>query len=133
MEDNINIIDYAEYFHDGTLYDICRLKNEIAFYMSSAEVDLPEKRKGLVLSKDRRIRGILHVKNIQNIHLTGGYELDNLFKLFNLGTILDFEISNNAIELGVLWENHPPKPRTDEFTTITVQAGHIWWENIPEK
>jgi hypothetical protein len=100
--------------------------------MSSAEVDFSEIEKGLTLSKDHRIRGILHLYNIHSIHLTCEYKLENLFDVFNLGTILDFEIMNKTIELGILWENYPPKVRTNEFTTIIIQADRIWWENIPD-
>jgi hypothetical protein len=47
---------------------------------------------------------ILHLNNIQNVHLNGEYKLENLFDVFNLGAILDFEIKNKTIELGVLWK-----------------------------
>lgn len=132
MQNEIDVSKYADYFHDGNLFNILKLKNEIAFQMSSAEVDFSEIEKGLTLSKDHRIRGVLHLYNIQNIHLTGEYKLENLFDIFNLGTILDFEIINKTIELGVLWENYPPKLHTNEFTTIVIQADRICWENIPD-
>lgn len=132
MRNEIDISKYASYFHDGSLFNISKLKNEITFQMSSAEVDFSEIEKDLALSKDHRIRGILHLNNIQNVHLTGEYKLENLFDVFNLGTILDFEIKNKTIELGILWENYPPKLHTNEFTTIVIQADRVWWENIPD-
>lgn len=132
MRSEIDISKYAAYFHDGNLFNISRVKDEIVCQMSSAEVDLSEIEKGLVLSKNHRIRGMLHLSNIQNIHITGEYKLESLFDVFNLGTILDFEIKNKSVYLGVLWENYPPKPRTNEFTTIVIQAERIWWENLPE-
>lgn len=132
MRNEIDISRYAAYFHDGNLFNILNLENEIAFQMSSAEVDFSEMEKNLILSKDHRIRGVLHLYNIQSIHLTGECKLENLFDVFNLGTILDFEIINKTVELGVLWENYPPKIRTNEFTTIIIQADLIWWENIPD-
>ena len=132
MQNEIDISKYAAYFHDGNLVNISNLKNKITFQMSSAEVDFSEIEKDLALSKDHRIRGILHLDNVQNVHLTGEYKLENLFDVFNLGTILDFEITNKTIELGVLWENYPPKLHTNEFTTIIIQADRIWWENIPD-
>jgi len=132
MQNEIDISKYAAYFHDGNLFNISKLKNEITFQMTSAEVDFTEIEKGLTLSKDHRIRGILHLYNIQSIKLTCEYKLENLFDVFNLGTILDFEIINKTIELGILWENYPPKVHTNEFTTIVIQADRIWWENIPD-
>jgi hypothetical protein len=132
MQNEIDISKYAAYFHDGNLFNISKLKNEITFQMTSAEVDFTEIEKGLTLSKDHRIRGILHLYNIQSIKLTCEYKLENLFDVFNLGTVLDFEIINKTIELGILWENYPPKVHTNEFTTIVIQADRIWWENIPD-
>lgn len=132
MRNEIDISKYAFHFHDGNIFNISILKNEIAFQMSSAEVDLSEIENGLALSKDHRIRGILHLNSVQDIQLTGEYKLENLFDVFNLGTILDFEITNRTVELGILWENYPPKLHTNEFTTIVIQADSIWWENIPD-
>jgi len=132
MRDKIYIISYAHYFHDGNLFNISILRNEIAFQMCSAEVDFSEIGKNLTLSKDHRIRGILHLKTIQDVYITGEYKLEKLFDVFNLGTILDFEIRNKSIELGILWENYPPKLRTNTFTTIVIQADSIWWENTPD-
>lgn len=132
MRNEIDISKYTSYFHDGSLFNISKLKNEITFQISSAEVDLSDIEENITLSKEQRIQGILHLSNIQNIQLNGGYKLENLFNVFNFGTILDFEIKNKIVELGVLWENYPPKLHTNEFTTIVIQAGQIWWENIPD-
>lgn len=132
MQNEIDISKYVDYFHDGNLYNISKMNNEVTFQMSSAEMDAFEVEKGLTLSKDHKIKGILHLYNIRNIHLTGKYKLENLFEVFNLGTILDFEITNKTIELGILWENYPPKTHTNEFTTIIIQAECIRWENVPD-
>ena len=132
MEKRFDISKYVDYFHDGCLFNILKKKDAVAFKISSSEVDPLDIEKDVILSKDHRIRGVLHLENIQNISLTGGYQLENLFDMFNLGTILDFEIQNEVVEFGILWENAPPKPRTNEFTTIIIKASRIWWENIPE-
>ena len=128
----MNIANYTSYFHDGTLYNIVKVNNEISFQMSSAEVELCKVGNDFTLSEDRRIQGILHLFNVRNIHLTGKSKIEDLFQVFNLGTILDFEIINNTVELGVLWENCPPKVRTNEFTTIVIGAEFVKWENIPD-
>lgn len=132
MGNEIDISKYAAYFHDGSLFKISKRQDEIAFQMSSAEVDPSEIRKDLILSKDHRIQGVLHLYNIQNIHLSSQIKLESLFDVFSVGTILDFEIIDKTIEFGILWENHPPKVHTNEFTTILIQADRISWENIPD-
>jgi hypothetical protein len=132
MQNEIDVSKYTGFFHDGNLFGISKIKNEIAFRMSSAEVDPSEIEKFLPLSKDHRIQGVFHLSNIQSLHLTGEYKLERLFDVFDLGTILDFEIIDRTVELGILSENYPPKAHTNEFTTIVIQAERTWWENIPE-
>lgn len=132
MSQKIDISRYQDYFHDGSLFNIIKSNNKITFEMSSAEIDPSQIEGDLTFSTDNRIRGILHLENIKNIYLTGDYKLENLFDIFNLGTILDFEIIDKTVDLGILWENCLPKPRTNEFTTIAIEAEHIWWENMPD-
>ena len=52
MRNEIDISQYVSCFHDGSLFNISKMKNEITFEMSSAEVDFSEIEKGLALSKD---------------------------------------------------------------------------------
>jgi hypothetical protein len=132
MRKKFDIIKYTSYFHDGTLFNILTVSDQIAFQMSSAEINVSDIEKGVLLSKDCRIQGVLHFCDIEKIKVSGGRKLEDLFKVFNLGTILDFEIAGKTVELGILWENHPPKVYTTEFTTIEIQANRIWWENIPD-
>jgi hypothetical protein len=132
MSKKIDISKYQDYFHDGSLFNILKSNNKITFEMSSAEIDPSEIEGDLIFSTDNRIRGILHLENINNIHITGNYKLENLFDVFNLGTILDFEIIDKTVDLGILWENCLPKLRTNEFTTIAIEAERIWWENMPD-
>lgn len=132
MKDEIEISKYKDYFHDGFLLNVSKNKDNIAFLMSSAEVDLSKIDKNLALSNNHRIRGVLHLHGIKHIHLTGEHKLEDLFNLFDFGTILDFELVDKTIELGVLWENYPPKFNTNEFTTILIKFECIWWKNIPD-
>jgi hypothetical protein len=55
MQVKMDISKYVSYFHDGSLFNISRLKSEITFQMFSAEVDFSEIEKNLTLSKDHRI------------------------------------------------------------------------------
>jgi hypothetical protein len=47
-------------------------------------------------------------------------------------SVLDFDIKDETVELGILWTNYLPKPYTNEFSWIVIKAGKIWWENVPE-
>jgi hypothetical protein len=76
--------------------------------------------------------GILHIQGVRDVQISSNILLDNLMKTFDEGTILDFEFPGNCLKLGILWENYSPKPRTNEFSVITIEADDIWWENIPD-
>jgi hypothetical protein len=132
VKNNINIEKYAAYFHDGIIADIICFKNEIRMNICSAEIDPEEVEKNIILSKDNSISGVLHFHNVINVEISNGLLLENLFKIFDHGTILDFEIKDGNVELGILWTNYLPKPRTNEFSRILIKADKIWWENIPD-
>lgn len=48
------------------------------------------------------------------------------------GGIFDLEIKNNEVILDISWCNYPPKVRTNDFFTITINAEDVRWENIPD-
>ena len=52
--------------------------------------------------------------------------------MYDSGSILDFEILNHKVILGIEWTDYPPKPRKSDFSTIEIEAEKIWWENIPD-
>jgi len=51
---------------------------------------------------------------------------------YDYGSIFDFDIRNNQIELQISWRNVPQKPYVNDFSTIKIEAQKIWWENIPD-
>ncbi len=137
------ISKYAAYFHDGSLIDIKHEANKMEISIESAQIEPDEIEDNIVLSyrntgrlEYHTIRGILHIIGIKKIE-TGVNEkkiFEGFFKKkYDSGTVLDFEIKNNIVELGVLWKNYPPKPRGDtDYTFMTIEAEKIYWENIPD-
>ena len=124
-------IKYASYFHDGTLINIKQVENSIEILMASAEMDPEDMLDNIPLANDDSIKGKLHLENVINTKISDNVQINDLFKLYDDGTILDFEFKDNLVELGILWTNFPPKPRTNDFSIIEIVAKKIWWENIP--
>ncbi len=128
----MDISKYTAYFHDGSLMDIRHVGNEIEFYMASAEMDKEDVEDDTILSKDESIQGRLHLKGIKNITIDGKSFLGILNKEYDSGTIFDFEITKNSVELAIDWINFPPKPEVNNFSVIKIESEKIWWENIPD-
>jgi hypothetical protein len=51
---------------------------------------------------------------------------------YDYGSIFDFNIKDDTIELQISWRNSPQKPYVNDFSTIIINAKKIWWENIPD-
>jgi hypothetical protein len=128
----MDITQYTGYFHDGSLLNIEHEKNNVVFTMVSAEMDQEDILDDAVLSKDDRIRGKLHLEGVKSITVSKNPFLDVLKKTYDNGRIFDFEINKNFVELCIDWINYPPKPRTNEFEVIRIEAMKIYWENIPD-
>jgi hypothetical protein len=122
---------YTAYFHDGILFDIKHYGNRIEILMSSAEMDPEDMKDDILLSKDDSIDGCLHIEDVIDVKISNHKDLEDLFKTYDHGIILDFDIENGKIELGILWSNFHPKPQTNDFSVIEIEAKKIWWENIP--
>lgn len=131
MKNEIDIREYAPFFHDGSLRNITCTKQEIRMSMCSAEISPEDFLTPVALSKMRTLTGILHCQGVRKIEITGNIKIECFFELFDRGIILDFEYSDHTLEIGILWENFPPKPRTNQFTTILIQADQFFLENIP--
>ena len=128
----MNISNYAAFFHDGSIMDIQHMGDKVEFSMASAEMDEEDINDDVVLSKDDSIQGKLHVEGIKNIIIDKQPFLGKISKNHDNGKIFDFEITENYIELSIIWINFPPKPAMNEFSIIKVEAEKIWWENIPD-
>jgi|HubBroStandDraft_4_1064222.scaffolds.fasta_scaffold315382_2 hypothetical protein len=128
----MNLKNYATFFHDGSIIAINHLRDEIIILMESAEVDEEDIKDAIVLSKDDRIRGILHIKGIKNVKEDGRSYNGTVTMKHEDAEIFHFEMAQNKIELQIKWGAYPPKPRIEDFSTIEIEAEKIWWENIPD-
>ncbi len=123
---------YQAYFHDGALVDIKHVGNTVEILMSSAEMNPEDMRDNIQLAADDSIKWKLHIEGITSINIRNQESIEILYKTYDSGTILDFEIDNGIVELGILWSNYRPKPPTNDFSIIKIKGNKIWWENIPD-
>ncbi len=124
---------YKDFFHDGSLLDIEHQGKTIVLSMKSAEVDPEELPGNIVLSSDDRIKGKLYITDVKNIEVDEKPFLGILMKEYDSAGILDFEMDDDhTILLGINWENYPPRPDVNNFSTIKIKAENIRWENIPD-
>ena len=105
---------------------------ELTLTMESAEVDPEDIKDNIPLAKEDRIKGKLHLKGIKNIYINRKRLSTPLKMNYDNGKIFDLEIKNNEVLLSISWRNYPPKARTNDFSTITIDVGNVCWENIPD-
>lgn len=129
---NMNISNFTAFFHDGSLSEIIYQKNELILSMQSAEITIEELPGYIALSSDDRIKGKLHIVDLENIEINEKSLSDKWKLRFDKGRIFDFEIKGNIIELDIEWVNYPPHPNVEDFSTIKIKADKVWWENIPD-
>ena len=130
----MDISKYTSYFHDGSLIAIDYGKNdtELTLTMESAEVDPEDIKDNIPLAKEDRIKGKLHLKGVKNIYINRKKLSTPLKMNYDNGKIFDLEIKNNEVLLAISWRNYPPKPDTNDFSTITINVESMCWENIPD-
>lgn len=99
--------------------------------MESAEMAKEDLKDDIVLSKDNRIRGILHLEGITNIK-ENGYPVFDVWKMkYEDAEIFHFQLSQQKVEFQIKWSCYPPNTCMEDFSTIEIEVGKIWWENIP--
>ncbi len=123
---------YLHEFHDGTLIDIERKGQDYVLSLESAEMDRSDMKDGLSLSERGTIKGKLHLASVQSIKINESKLQDELKMKYDYGSIFDFDIQTNLVELQVSWRNAPQKPYVNDFSTIVIKVKDIWWENIPD-
>jgi hypothetical protein len=128
----VSIQRYIDEFHDGSLIDIQHTNQVCILSLESAEMDPHDMKDGIVLSERNTIKGKLHLENIQSIRIKDMPFKGQLKLKYDYGTIFDFEIRDQEVELQISWRNAPGKPCVNDFDTIKICADHIWWENIPD-
>ncbi|MDN3507486.1 MAG: hypothetical protein P0S94_01040 [Simkaniaceae bacterium] len=127
----MDISIYAPFFHDGTVYDIQHSSNTMVVSMSSAEMDNNDMTEDTDLSKDNSIQGKLHIEGIHCIKVNDTFFTGQIKKDHDYCKIFDLEIGNQEVEMSIIWRNSPPNLEEEDFSTITIQAEKVWWENIP--
>ena len=128
----IDIGKYSAYFHDGAVIEIQHKDDEITLSLESAEMDLSEIQDNIQLSELSTIIGKLHLSGVKSIQINDVFFSGRLSLKYDSGNIFDLEIKKNKVEIALIWENFPPKPAVNDFSTIIIQADHIWWETIPD-
>ena len=132
VEVMIYIQKYTAYFHDGAVIDIQHTDNEIVFSLESAEMDRSDMCDELQLSERNTMKGKLHIKKLKSIKINNLVISERLKLNYDSANIFDLEIEENLVKLAVSWENFPPKPHVNDFYSIEIMAGEIWWENIAD-
>lgn len=91
--------------------NINHARDNIEFSMKSAEMDPEDLEDDIALSENDRIKGKLHVEGIKSVTISDKPFLGIGKKISDRGTIFDFEIKGNAVELQIDWVNYPPRLR----------------------
>jgi len=128
----MDISEYTDFFHDGSLIDIVHKNDKIELSMCSAEMDEADLKEPIELSKSECIAGKLHIEGIKSIKIGATPLKGFLKKEYDDGQIFDFEIIGNTVSLAIQWVNYPRKPEVDFFSVITIEGQKIYWENIPD-
>lgn len=132
MVELIIIKNYLNEFHDGALLAIERRGQGYIFSLESAEMDCSDMKEGLSLSERGTIKGKLHLDIVKSIKINELTFEGELKMKYDYGSIFDFDIQDNVVELQISWRNAPQKPYVNDFSTIIIKAKGIWWENIPD-
>jgi len=128
----MNIKTLTSLFHDGSITAIYHMKNKIIFSMESAETDKNDIIDNFIVLRDNRICGNLHLEEIKSVTENGQLYVDTLKMKHKDAEIFHLEVTENKVELQIKWNSLPPKPYIDEFSTLEIEAGKIWWENKPQ-
>ena len=128
----MNISKYSDYFHDGSLINFKHLGNDIEISMISAEIIPEHMLENMPHLNNKRITGKLYLEGIKKIKINKESFSDTLKKTYDSGSILDFEVSDHKVILGIEWTDYPPKPRRSDFSTIEIEAEKIRWENVSD-
>ena len=132
MVELIIIKKYLHEFHDGALLGIERQGQDYILSLESAEMEHSDMKDQLMLSKRGTIKGKLHLESVEFITINDSKVQDELKMKYDYGSIFDFDIQNNIMEIQVSWRNAPQKNYVNDFSTIVIKAKNIWWENIPD-
>ena len=128
----MNLSKYGGYFHDGSLINFKHVGNKIEILMLSAEIIPEHMIENMPPLNKNRITGKLYLEGIKKIKINNESFTGTLKKMYDSGSILDFEVLKHKVILGIEWTDYPPKPRKSDFSKIEIEAEKIRWENIPD-
>jgi|ERR1700722_2400023 len=128
----MNIEKCTGYFHDGALIDFKHMENKIEILMLSAEIVPEHMLENMPPLNKTRISGMLHLEGLRKIRINDQPFTGVLKKVYDSGSILDFEVLKHTVILGIEWKNWPPKPPTRDVSKIEIEAEKIVWQNIPD-
>ena len=122
----MNIIKYADYFHDGAVYDMVHIGDKIVLSLESSELEPEWNEDNLHLSKFNAIAGDLYLEGVRNIYINGKILNDKLRMIHDIGDLYDLEVTGNVAILKALWRNDPPKlPEETDLFTYKIEAETI--------
>lgn len=127
----MNITHYTGYFHDGTLLKIDHRDNRVVFTLESAEIDPLDIGDLSILSQSNTLFGKLHLNEVKSVKVDPQPCTEMLCKTHDSGEILDLEVYPGKIFLLIAWADYPPKPETNDVSSIEIEAEDIYWENMP--
>ncbi len=126
----MDISKYQDFFHDGTLLDFNHQGTSIEVSMISADIIPEHMLEDMPPLDDKNIKGKLYIEGVKKIEINGK-AFDGFLKItHDDGEILDFEVYDRNVILGIEWMNYPPKPRDLDFSLINITAEKIRWENV---
>lgn len=128
----MTIKDYQDFFHDGSIFSISYKKRNLELTISSAEINKQIKTDGFVLSKDDTLKGVLHAEDVKSIKVDGKLVNNEIPMLGDKGKIFELEITENYIEISIIWINYLPRRKEVDFSTIEIEAEKIYWEPVPD-
>jgi hypothetical protein len=128
----VDLKKYTSFFHDGSIVAIYHVRKKITLTMESAEMDAEDIKDDIILSKDDRIRGRLHIEGVKIVKENGQIYSDFLKMKCKDAEIFHFEIGRNKVEIQIKWFSYPSNPCIENFSIIEIDAEKIYWENIPD-
>jgi hypothetical protein len=100
--------------------------------MESAEMHEEDIVDDLILSKDDRILGCLHIEGIKNITEDDKETTTKIEMKFPDAEIFRFRLGSNSVKFHILWFTIPANSGVNDYSDLEITADRIWWENLPE-
>jgi len=131
----MDIRNYVNFFHDGTLIDIKHINNNLQLFIESFPIDQNDLSNNDLpfLSPNNTLKGTLHADGIKYIKIEKKLFHEILCKEYDDGEILDLIVNKNTIIIIIEWKNFPPKKRIIVTNEIEIESEVIYWESVVKK